>query len=321
MLLTLEAVIILLGIGVLGFWIIGHRRVRSETLSFLTSLAIDLALPCLVLVNLIKGFSAAVSPDWWKLPLWWFAFTATALLLSIGTSGLTRKDIRSEFAMSLFFQNGLFFPLIIINGIFGAGSPYLVSLFVFMALHPSLVFSAYPLFFRGKVGGQTLNWRRIMNPVLMATLAGMIISLASANRYVPDFLLTILTMVAAMATPLFLLILGGNIYNDVMLHQEGEKRFYFGEVITFIIAKNLLFPLVFLGLLRWLRPDSVIAFIILLQSAVPPITATPILTERCGGNRALASQFIVGSFAFSVVSIPVMIYLFSRFFELPALLK
>jgi predicted permease len=77
-----------------------------------------------------------------------------------------------------------------------------------------------------------------------------------------------------------------------------------------VVIKNVVFPLVFLGLLVWLRPDPIIAFIILLQAAVPPITAIPIFAERCGGNRAIASQFILGSFLVSVITIPAMIYIF-----------
>jgi len=66
-------------------------------------------------------------------------------------------------------------------------------------------------------------------------------------------------------------------------------------VIEFILIKNLLFPLVFLGLLIWLHPNYAIAFTIILQAAIPPITGVPIFAERYGGNRAIASQFIVAS--------------------------
>lgn len=316
-LLTFEAVFVLLGIGVLGFWVIGRRRVPGTTLAFLSSLAIDIALPFLVLTNLIKDFSVQEFPDWWQMPLWWLGFTVISLALSLATSFMVRKEIRSEFRISLFCQNGLFFPLVIINGIFGLGNPYLVYLFAFVALHPSLVFSTYTLFFSGKIQTQILSWRRVINPVLVSTLIGMIISLAAINRYVPGFILSILTMVGAMATPLFMLILGGNIYNDFMFKEEGKRKFYVWDLLKFVVVKNLIFPLVFLGLLNMLRPDNITAFIILLQAAVPPITAIPIFAERCGGNRAIASQFIVGSFVFSVISIPVMIYLFRMFFSIP----
>lgn len=317
LLLTFEAVFVLLGIGVLGFLVIGRRRVPGTALAFLSSLAIDIALPFLVLANLVRDFSAQDLPDWWRLPLWWLAFTAVSLALSLATSFIVRKDIRSEFRISLFYQNGLFFPLIIISGLFGLGNPYLTSLFVFMALHPSMVFSTYTMFFGNKVQAQKLNWRRVINPVLVSTLIGMIIGLVAINRYIPDFILSLLTMVGAMATPLFMLILGGNVYNDLMYKEAGERKFYVGDIARFVVIKNLIFPLAFLGLLILVRPDNTIAFIILLQAAVPPITAIPIFAERCGGNRAIASQFIVGSFIFSVISIPAMIYLFSLFFSIP----
>lgn len=107
-LVAFEAVFALLGIGVLGFWVIGRRRVPGAALAFLSSLAIDVALPFLVLGNLIKDFSTRNFRDWWQMPLWWLGFTAISLLLSLAASFLIRKEIRPEFTMSLFYQNGLF---------------------------------------------------------------------------------------------------------------------------------------------------------------------------------------------------------------------
>ncbi len=316
-LITLQAVFALLGIGLLGFWIIGRRRVPSDTLGFLSSLAIDIALPLLVVANLISDFSPQEYPDWWHMPLWWLGFTAIALAMSLSASFLVRREIRSEFTIGLFYQNGLFFPILIIGGIFGQGNPYMVPLFLFVIFYPSMVFSTYTLFFRKSVQKQKLNWRRIVNPVLVATIVGLIIGFVQARDHIPDFLITIVTMVGAMSIPLFMLILGGNIYNDIMYKADNRSTWYIQEVVKFVVVKNLIFPLAFLALLLWLRSDFTIALIIILQAAVPPITALPILVERCGGNRKMASQFVVASFIFSILSIPAFIYLFSRFFPLP----
>jgi predicted permease len=314
---TLQAVLALLGIGLLGFWIIGRRRVPSDTLAFLSSLAIDIALPLLVVANLISGFSPQVYPDWWQMPVWWLGFASVALALSLSASLLVRREIRSEFAIGLFYQNGLFFPVLIIVGLFGGGNQYLVPLFLFTIFHPSMIFSTYTLFFGKRIQKEKLNWRRIVNPVLVATVVGLVIGLVSANEYIPEFLITIATMVGAIATPLFMLILGGNIYNDFMYKTDNNRRWYIREVVEFVIIKNVVFPLIFLALLLWLHPDSTIALIVMLQAAVPPITAIPILVERCGGNRQAASQFVVASFIFSIFSIPAVIYLFNRFFPIP----
>jgi predicted permease len=54
----------------------------------------------------------------------------------------------------------------------------------------------------------------------------------------------------------------------------------------------------------------------ILQSAVPPITAVPLFVERFGGNRSLVNQFMFTSFIFSLVTIPCSIYLFRYFFPL-----
>jgi len=39
--------------------------------------------------------------------------------------------------------------------------------------------------------------------------------------------------------------------------------------------------------------------------------------ERGGGNVSIANQFILASFAVSVISIPLAFMLFSRFFPMP----
>jgi predicted permease len=314
---TLQAVLVLLGIGLLGYWIIGRRRVPSDTLAFLQSLAIDIALPLLVVGNLITGFSPQAYPDWWRFPLWWLGFTVVALALSLSSSFLVRKEIRAEFTIGLFYQNGLFLPILIIEGLFGGDNPYLVPLFLFVIFHPSVIFSTYTLFFGKRIQRGKLNWRRIVNPVLAATVIGIVIGLVSVNEYIPEFLITIVRMVGAITIPIIMLILGGNIYNDFRYKADNTRRWYIREVVTFVIVKNVVFPLVFLALLLLLRPDLTIALIVIIQAAVPPITAIPIFVERCGGNRQIASQFVFASFIFCIFSIPAVIYLFSRFFPIP----
>lgn len=166
-----QSVVALLGIGVLGFWIIRREVIPENILHFLAILAIDIALPSIVFSNIISNFSPSAFPDWWKLPLWWLLFSVVALLLTLITMFASKRDTRSEFALSLFFQNGIFFPLIIIGGLFGRGTPYLVTLFIFMIFHPPLYFGTYHLFFMKRTGEveRKLNLKRILNPVLIAT--------------------------------------------------------------------------------------------------------------------------------------------------------
>ena len=114
-----------------------------------------------------------------------------------------------------------------------------------------------------------------------------------------------------MTVPLLMLILGGTIYLDL----RQKERFEIIEVAKFVLVKNIIFPLIGLALLIIFRPSYNIALIIFLQSAVPPITSAPLLVHRESGNRAIACQFLVGSFLFALVSMPLMAMIFGYYFS------
>jgi predicted permease len=322
--ITLQSVAALLAIGLLGFWIIKRHIIPENILQFLAVLAIEIALPCIVFANIITQFSPSSSVSWWQYPLWWLVFSAIALILSLVTMFVSAKATRREFAITLFFQNGLFFPFIIITGIFGTTNPYIAVLFIFIAFHPSLFFSTNHLFFK-RSNSKTekglkedkpksrMRLGRILNPVLISTVIAASIKLVGAERHLPTFILTVFQMLGGMSMPLLMLILGGSLYVDF----QSKGPIYIKEVMKFILIKNIIFPLAFITTLVFARPAYPVALIMFLESAVPPITGIPIQTQRHGGNSSITNQFILASFVFSILSIPLMFSLFTRYFPMP----
>ncbi|KYK24271.1 hypothetical protein AYK25_00060 [Thermoplasmatales archaeon SM1-50] len=307
--ITFQSVIVLLGIGVSGFLIVQRKVVAEDALGALSSLALDLALPCLVFVNIISSFSPQETPDWWVLPIWWLVFTGIAALLTGMFMFISHKMTRREFAMSIFLHNGLFFPLAILTGMFGSSSPYLVSLFLFMMLYPAFLFNIYPFFF-GK-SQRKINLKRIFNVVFVSTLLALTIRFADIETYIPSAVLSILSMLGAMTVPLLMLVIGGNL----SLTFQRKGKIYSVEIAKFVFIKNIMFPLMFLGVLLVIWPSYHIALLLMLQSAVPPVTALPMFIKRVGGNESIVNQFLLGSFIFSLVTIPLMMSLFTLFFS------
>lgn len=309
--IVLEAVLVLLGIGIIGFWVARRNVIPENVQGFLIRLAVDIALPCLVFASILVNFSPEEYPDWWQLPLWWFLFTAISLILTLITMFVSAKATRGEFAINLFFQNGLFFPLIVISGIFGTEVPYLPQLYLFVMLHPIMFFSTYQFFFKGSSG--ITQWNRIINPIIIATILAVIVQLFGVKDFLPEFIHSILQILGGMALPLIMIILGGSLYLD--FRQKG--KLYYREIIKFLIVKNIVFPLAFLAVLILWQPPYNLALLFILESAVPPVTATPILTERAGGNKSISNQFVFSSFIFSVISVPAIFHLFNQFFPMP----
>jgi len=141
--------------------------------------------------------------------------------------------------------------------------------------------------------------------VLIVTAGAIIIRLAGVQDYIPGFIISALSMMGGMTIPLIMLILGGNIYLD--FQKKGALRVV--EMIKFVVIKNIVFPLVFLGIVLLIRPAYPVALLIILESSIPPVT------ERSGGNRAVVDQFLLASFLFSLISVSVMVSLFSGFFS------
>jgi predicted permease len=305
---TFESVVVLLGLGVFGFLIVQRKVVPEDALLALSNLALDLALPSLVFVNIVSNFSPQEIPDWWVLPLWWVVFTAFAAVLTGLLMFVSQKTTRREFAMSLFLHNGLFFPLAILTGMFGASSQYLVFLFLFMMVYPAFLFNIYPYFFEKKE--KKLNLKRIFNVVFFSTITAIIIRLTSVEMYIPDAVLSMLSMLGAMSVPLLMLVIGGNI----SLTFQRKGKIFSGEIVKFCVTKNVLFPLIFLGIVLVIRPSYHIALLLMLQSAVPPVTAITIFAKRVGGNESIVNQFLLASFICSLITIPVMMSLFTVFF-------
>jgi malate permease and related proteins len=309
---VVQSVLVLLGIGVIGFLITRRNLVPENVLGFLSTLAIDIALPCTVFANILVNFNPAGYPAWWQLPLWWLAFTAILLVLTLLGRLASAKETRAEFGMSLFYQNGIFFPLIILSGVFAPDTPYIAQLFIFIMFHPTLMFGTYHLFFR-KSAGTPMRWQRVFNPVLIATIIAIIIQLIHVQNHLPGFVIDIFKILGAMALPLVMIILGGSLYLD--FQQKG--KFYFSETIKFIIIKNIIFPLVFICILALLKPHYNIALLFLLQAAVPPVTSVPIFAQRAGGQKSITTQFVFASFVASMLTIPAVFSLFNVFFPTP----
>jgi malate permease and related proteins len=305
---TFEAVATLLFIGFIGFYVISRRVIPENALNILASLAIDITLPALVFVNIITRFDPLTMADWWILPLYFLIFTAGAFVLSKISSSIFSPKYKTEFTVSLFYQNAVFFPIAIIGSREAIADTMLVKLFLFTLLFSPFFFSTAGLFFaRGNV---KIEKSRMLNPVMAATLIAVVLVFSGLKDYVPEFALSSLKLVGNMAVPLLMLIFGGNIFLDY--RNKGRIEIY--EVVKFVLAKNVLFPAVMLLFLILVKPDYELGFLLILQAAVPPITSLPVLASRCGGNVKILNQFMVASFIASLFTIPLYLMLFNKFY-------
>jgi predicted permease len=309
---SFQAVFILMGMGIIGFWIIAKRIVPVTILDVLSPLVIEIALPCMVFSDIVSKFDPVSYPNWWTLPFWWGICIAILLALSLVSMFLFGGDKKKEFGISLLYPNAIFFPLAIIPIIFGQDSPLLVELFIFTIFFPVFLFNSYKLFFLKKDTNVkfSMQWKKVFNPILLATIFAIVLKIAGFSKFVPEFIVSITKSIGSIAFPLIMILVGGNIYVDM----QKRGRFHKKDVFKFVIIKNIVFPVVMLGFLILVKPDKNVALLMFLQSLVPPVTTIPILVQREGGNVSITNQFLISSFTFSIFSVPVGIWIFNKYF-------
>jgi predicted permease len=105
--ISLESVAALLGIGILGYWIIRRHVISENLMGFLAPLALDIALPSLVFISIVLQFNPADFPDWWKLPLIWIGFTVVLFALVMGPRFSHKKRQGVSLPSAFSFRTGL----------------------------------------------------------------------------------------------------------------------------------------------------------------------------------------------------------------------
>lgn len=304
---TLEAVTTLFAIGIIGFSLISKKVLPEAALAALSPLLLEVSLPALSFVKILTKFNLSQIDKVVLYPLSWMAFTLAIYALSHVFKYFSNSEFRGEFAMTLFFQNAVFVPLILISRIYGKDSDHLVNLFLFTLLYAPFFFNFHHIFFDHK--GAPINWRKVFHPIVVGTIVAIILVITNTSNYIPNFIISALSMVGAMAIPVLMIMVGGNIYLDF----KNSKKFNYFEVIKFVLVKNFIFPSISILALYFLKLNYELSLIIFLQAAVPPLMAVPIFAMRMNKNVAITNQYILGSLAFSIISIPLMFWIFNLF--------
>lgn len=301
-----EALLILFLMSAFGWVLRARRVVTPAAMPALSAIALDVALPCLVFTVILNRFAPADMPGWHRLPLGWVVFTLAALPLSLAAGYAARPAVRRKFRLYCFYQNALFFPLAILTEMFGSDSKALAQLFLMTFLFPAFFFNTCGMFFQAS---PRLDWRKTLHPVLLiTTVAAVLIGLAGITNRVPDMLTKALQQIGAVSVPLLMILLGARIREDC----ENRGPIYWRELVAFISIRNVVFPLLFLAAFPILNLSRDLGFLLLLQAAMPPVTAAPIMVGRSGGNVAFASQLLLTSYVAAAVTIPCMVWLFGR---------
>ncbi len=207
-----------------------------------------------------------------------------------------RADQRKIFQMMFVFSNLGFIGIPVVSSILGA--EYVVYVTEFLVLY-TIVFYTYGVaLMDGKLSISSL--KNMVNPGLLSGLAG--IALIVIGAELPDFIMTAVTYLGNVTSPMALVAVGFALANTDMKRIFCQPKLY-----VFSVVKLLALPLLMLPLLRLATDDPALTRVCMVMFGMPIGNMPLILGNQKGIDGSTCSAAIILTTILCVITIPVLL--------------
>lgn len=288
-------------IMVLGFLLGKFKLISEQTNKQLTNLLLTVFMPA----SLFSAFPAEYNQD--SANLFYSGFLAGFIimfaLIIIAKLVFNKKWMKSELSresqFALIFNNATFLGYPIVVSTFGQAG--ILAYCGFIIAFNIALFSYGIWLFEQKISLRLVR-SIIFNPNIIAVLLGMTFFLL--NISLPSFVTDAVNYVGGATTPLSIICIG------FMLSQAKLKKLLTKwRLMVTALIQLILGPLATWGILTLMQfPPEVIQVCTLIQ-ALPTATSLGLFAVKYGGNEAESSELVTISTLFSVVTMPLMVFL------------
>jgi predicted permease len=267
---------------------------------FLSKLVINITMPCTILGSVLSGHVTATGLDAAYFMLLTLGAYALVFIIALPLPRLLRapKSDAGLYRFMITFGNVGFMGFPVIQSIFGVGAVFYVTLF--NIAFGVLSYSVGLIMISGR--GDKMNLRLLLNPMMVVSVLTVVVFYTRLS--VPAILTDAVELVGKMTTPSAMLILGSTLAFIPIKAVFSEYRIY---LMTFV--KLLVIPVLTWLLLSLFVTDKLILGVLVALSAMPAATNATMLCMEYGGNEQLASKGVFLTTLFSVITIPLLLFL------------
>lgn len=278
------------------------KFIEEKDLSKLGQLIIDIMFPMLVFSTITAKFDPSQLNELWMLPVFGFGlmFSGGILGFAFRYGMRNRKDERMiTFHHFCAINNYVFLPLIIIQSLWGAKY---VALLLIMNIGSTLGFWTVGV---GILSGGCI--KRTIRNIFSVNLLAVVLALSFCflKIPVPQIVTNVFDKIGGAAVPLMLIVIGAGIYNSA--HHLLKNKW---DIIYLSLVRLILIPLILVNILKLLPLPLEVFRVVFVVSIMPVSASAVVFMRRFGGNPDLAAQAAVVTTLLSILTIPLMTYLF-----------
>ncbi len=301
--------IVLLAAG--GYFFYRTRVIREEVISSLSALVVNLFLPALIFAHMLKNFNGTIAASCWiYLPLGAFICLSGFLLARLWLRVSLRTAGRKEFIGLLTFQNCGYLPLVLVTAVFPPEQANILFTDIFLFIQGfNLVFWTAGVHYLSGNGKGRLLWKRIINPPLIALLAGAFFVFSKTARWLPVPVISTVNMLGACTLPLALIVLGA-VLSSCPPEKFRQQKKFLREVIT---GKMIVMPLLALAIIAIFRLPFYLGLVILIEAAMPSAITLSVISYDESPSCSLISQGVLATHLSGMITVPFFLALYRIF--------
>jgi hypothetical protein len=292
-------------LGAIGYLLVKKNILGTEGLNSLSRLVIEITLPVMIFVQLIKGFTFNLYPNWWIFPLISIAITIIGLVIGkIFAVFIKGSQHKLQFLSLVAFQNSGYLPLALTAALLPKAQqePMFIYLFLFL-LGFNLVMWSFGVYMLSFHQNKRFELGSLFSPPVIATILSLFFIFLGLNKFLPGFLLKPLGLVGDCTLPLAMFVVGGNLAEIHLGHIDIKA-------IVLVTFTKLIIPLLGLALIMKLKIDFLLGLLIIMQLAMPPATSLSVILRHYKKEDLLISQGIFFGHMLSIVVIPIFLSLY-----------
>lgn len=290
-----------------GYVLTGKGWFDDKTSKVFSKLVCNLALPCLMISDLMNNFDKTKLSHLSKGLIVPFLSIGICYIISIVISKIIKvKKGRIGIFRSMFFvSNSIFIGLPVNLALFGGGSVPYVLLYYIANTSFFWTIGAFGICKDGQADCKDCRvsifsvetLKRIVSPPLMGFIVAIILILLDVN--LPKFVLDTCKYFGNLTTPLSMLFIGITIYSVDLNEIKIDK-----DMIVVLLGRFLVSPLVTFAVAYYNPIPNLMKSVFIIQAAMPVMTNTAIVARSYGADHKYATVMTVVSTIMSLLFIP-----------------
>ncbi len=295
---------------VLGYGLARLGMIDEEMNQKLSALVVKVSMPALIVASVADKIGKGSLTEVLGFLLWGFLFYGAMIGLAwlITRAMGTPVGQRGTYQFMLIFSNCTFMGYPVMEAIFGTEAIFLNSIF---NLPFNLIAFSYGILLISRDGEQKAGFeaKKLLNPGIVAAILALLIFGLSIP--LPRVLSQTLASVGNLTTPLSMLVLGAALAAVPLKEVFREGRIYLMTGFRLVLLPILTFLF-----MRLVTDQAMLIGIAVMTAAMPVASVSVMLSNQYRGNTRLASIGVFISTVCSVITIPLVAFLYERLMKL-----